>query len=84
MAKPRALNPVPENVRTVNLVVDRMNDRWWQVSTYVEPLGKPGRRETYRLVDAFTIRLDHPIRGLDGVYEALAQATLQQRLPGID
>lgn len=83
MPKPRALHEMPATVRAITLTVEQVTDRWWQVSAHVEPQGRRNKREIYRLVDSFTIRLDHPVTGLDGMYEALAQATLQQRLPGI-
>lgn len=83
MARPTPLHQVPDEVRAITLTVEQVTDRWWQVTAHVEPRGKGRKRELYKRVDQFTIRLDHPVRGLDGVYEALAQATLQQRIPGI-
>lgn len=83
MARPTALHPVPGEVRAITLTVEQVTDRWWQVTAHVEPRGRTRKRELFQRVDSFTIRLDHPVTGLDGVYEALAQATLQQRLPGI-
>jgi hypothetical protein len=78
------VHPVDREVRLINLALEDIGNGW-AVRLHVEPRIGTGRKRSHLLiVDRWNLWLPKGVRTRDQVDEALAEAVLQRRLPGID
>lgn len=79
------LYPVTGEVRVIALTLEHERGQIWVAKVQVEHSLRGGRkRDLLKRVAHFRLRIDRPVISMGQVEEALAQAVLQRRLPGID